>query len=185
MGMYQTCLVCGFSDGKCALGMMVWGLRRRANGTRQSSSTSRITKGGLRLNPWLWLLNPTKDSFISDPAQPLAPVAWIRAPALIRVPASLLSLHYPQHYPQRVPPSAAIMSNDDSRVSPLVLAAAPPQHKILAVLGRCQLSGRKHSYNIVVGGTQKQHIGLLLNLVRKRTPLCLDLTLIASRHFCS
>ena len=75
--------------------------------------------------------------------------------------------------------------SDDARVRPLVLAAAPPEHKILATLGRCKHSGRKHSYNIVAGGTQKQHVGLLLDLVRTQTLLHLDLILIDIRAFAS
>ena len=53
---------------------------------------------------------------------------------------------------------------DDPRVYALVRAAAPPKYRILDVLERCSITGRKHTYTVVLGGPgcQKENIGLAL-----------------------
>nr|VWO96280.1 Cytochrome P450 monooxygenase CYP52X1 [Ganoderma boninense] len=58
--------------------------------------------------------------------------------------------------------------SEDPRVSQLVRCAAPPKQTILAAVGRCDNTGRKHTYTAVAGGTQKQHVGLLLGICTNR-----------------
>ena len=55
----------------------------------------------------------------------------------------------------------------DTCVIALVKSAAPPKYLILGALRRCEVTGKKHTYSLVVGGQdgKADNIGLLLDIV--------------------
>lgn len=58
----------------------------------------------------------------------------------------------------------------DTRVIALVKSAAPPKYLIVGALRRCETTGKKHTYSLVVGGQdgKADNIGLLLDIVSQR-----------------